>query len=145
MARRISALGGAEAYLEQAKERQLRDPVIEFHLSQGFEPIGVLKDFDPSDRQSMGYASHMVWKNPLAPEQPDRSSIASGLLPKETVRVATVQYQMRGIKTEDEFLKQIEYFVDVASDYRADFIVLPELITLQLLSLADEYLCAYLS
>jgi predicted amidohydrolase len=54
------------------------------------------------------------------------------------VRVATVQFQMRGLSTKEEFEKQIEYFVDVASDYRSDFVVFPELFTLQLLSLEEK-------
>ena len=60
---------------------------------------------------------------------------ASALDTKDTVRVATVQFQMRGLATKAEFERQVEYFVDVASDYRADFIVFPELFTLQLLSI----------
>src|SRR3546814_18334071 len=34
----------------------------------------------------------------------------------------------------------VEYFVDVASDYRSDFIVFPELFTLQLLAYEKEHL-----
>ena len=35
-------------------------------------------------------------------------------------------------------MRNIEYFVDVAADYQSDFIVFPELFTLQLLSFEDE-------
>jgi hypothetical protein len=38
------------------------------------------------------------------------------------------------VKSFDEFVGNVEYFVDVASDYRADFVVFPELFTLQLLA-----------
>jgi predicted amidohydrolase len=41
---------------------------------------------------------------------------------------------MRRIGSFDEFARQCEYFVDVASDYKADFILFPELFTAQLLS-----------
>jgi predicted amidohydrolase len=51
------------------------------------------------------------------------------------VRIATVQFQMRKINSIDEFEQQIEYFTDIASDYKSDFVVFPELFTLQLLSL----------
>ena len=34
----------------------------------------------------------------------------------------------------DEFARQCEYFVDVASDYKCDFILFPELFSMQLLS-----------
>ena len=53
----------------------------------------------------------------------------------QTVRVAAVQYQLRAITSFEEFAQQIEYFVDVVADYKADFAVFPELFTLQLLSI----------
>ncbi|MEP6662483.1 MAG: carbon-nitrogen hydrolase family protein, partial [Verrucomicrobiota bacterium] len=45
-----------------------------------------------------------------------------------------VQYQMRKLKSFTEFANQVNYFVDVASDYHSDFVLLPELFTVQLLS-----------
>ncbi|MDP2764058.1 MAG: Glu/Leu/Phe/Val dehydrogenase dimerization domain-containing protein, partial [Brevundimonas sp.] len=59
---------------------------------------------------------------------------------KETVRVATVQLQARKVSSFEEFISNIEYFVDVTSDYRSDFVVFPELFTLQLLSLEKKKL-----
>ena len=41
---------------------------------------------------------------------------------------------MRIIKDFEEFARQCEYFVDVASDYHCDFILFPEIFTTQLLS-----------
>src|SRR3546814_11252719 len=52
----------------------------------------------------------------------------------ESVRLATCQLQARAVQDFDEFIRNIEYFVDVAADYRSDFIVFPELFTLPLLS-----------
>jgi predicted amidohydrolase len=46
---------------------------------------------------------------------------------------------MRPIKSFKEFATQCEYFVDVASDYKSDFVVFPELFTLQLLSLTKSH------
>jgi predicted amidohydrolase len=60
----------------------------------------------------------------------------------DIVRVVTVQFQMRGIAAKEEFARQVEYFVDVAADYRADFVVFPELFTLELLSLETKALSA---
>jgi predicted amidohydrolase len=51
------------------------------------------------------------------------------------VRVAAVQYELRRIESFDEFERQVEFFVDAASDYHADFLLFPELFTLQLLSI----------
>lgn len=53
---------------------------------------------------------------------------------KNLVRVASVQYEMKAISSWDEFALQTEYFVRVASEYRAHFVLFPELFTLQLLS-----------
>jgi predicted amidohydrolase len=50
------------------------------------------------------------------------------------VRICAVQYQMRHIESFEEFAQQCKYFVDVASGYRSDFVLFPELLTTQLLS-----------
>ncbi|MFV0367977.1 MAG: GNAT family N-acetyltransferase [Hyphomicrobiaceae bacterium] len=123
-------------YVRAVQNREVRDQTISFHLSNGFEPIGVLEDYDLEDQPSVGNATHMVWRNPRY--QSDEHERNDRLAPQQTVRVATVQFQMRGLQDKSEFRKQIEYFVDVASDYRSDFIVFPENITLQLLSLEDK-------
>jgi len=125
-------------YIRAVQEREIRDTTINFHLSNGFEPIGALDGYDREDEQSMGYATHMLWRNPRVPDKPASRHHKDQLSPQEMVRVATVQFQMRGLTSKDEFRRQIEYFVDVASDYRADFVVFPENLTLQLLSLEPK-------
>ena len=50
------------------------------------------------------------------------------------VRVACVQYQVRRVENFEDFADQVEYFVETAHDYRADFVVFPELFSVQLLS-----------
>ena len=42
-----------------------------------------------------------------------------------SVRVASVQYQQRRIGSFEEFATQVEYFVDIAADYDADFVAFP--------------------
>ena len=125
-------------YIRAVQEHTFRDPTINFHLAQDFEPIGVLENYDWTDEQSGHNATHMVWRNPRYDENAAAGASATGLSPQEVVRVATVQWQMRGINHKDEFKKQVEYFVDVASDYKSDFIVFPELFTNQLLSLEEK-------
>ena len=126
-------------YLNAVLEKKLKDQVVNFQLAQGFEPIGVLSNY-LHDPESRNYAAHMIWRNPLAPEAaPQKSTRPDSRLP-ESVRVATVQFQMRRITKIAEFEEQVEYFVDVASDYKSDFVVFPELFTLQLLSLETERL-----
>lgn len=127
-------VGSPEEYLELVQDKQLRDQVVNFHLANGYEIIGVLPNYLREDRQSRGYATHMLWRNPLVTEsEKARSAQPMGRLP-ESVRVATVQFQMRQISDVQAFEDQVEYFVDVASDYRSDFVVFPELFTLQLLA-----------
>ena len=53
------------------------------------------------------------------------------------VRVSLVQYPMRRVASFEEFAEQIEYYVDTASDYRSDFLLFPELISVQLLSIVE--------
>lgn len=101
--RRIKSLGSAHAYVEAVKDKEMRDDVIRFYLSNEFEVIGLIRDYDLFDRQSLGYANHMFWRNPLYVEDQGRKRDATALDTKDTVRVATVQFQMRGIKTKAVF------------------------------------------
>ena len=134
-ARRRRTYPDPQDFLDAVIDRKARDQAIRFHLSNGFEPLGILKDYDPDDHDSLGFATHMAWHNPLYVEPADTGALqADPVAVKDTVRVATVQLQMRQIEGPEEFERQIEYFVDVASDYRSDFVVFPELFTLQLLS-----------
>ncbi|MCC5793450.1 MAG: carbon-nitrogen hydrolase [Chromatiales bacterium] len=130
--------GSPEQYVEAVREKKARDPVLSFQIRNGFEPVGILRDYLPHDRESGGYAVHLVWRNPQVenasrpgpgPQQP--------ALPIR-VRIATVQYGQRRIESFDEFRKMVLYFVDVTADYRADFVVFPELLTMQLLSIENE-------
>lgn len=137
-ARRRKAVVSPEAYLQKVRDKSIRDNVVNFHLANHFEPIGILADYDPQDYDSRGFAVHMVWHNPLYFEAPEANPSTPAMVSHDTIRVATVQWQMRAISSKEEFSDQIEYFIDVASDYRADFVVLPELFTLQLLSLEKK-------
>ncbi|GGB74476.1 MULTISPECIES: bifunctional GNAT family N-acetyltransferase/carbon-nitrogen hydrolase family protein [Henriciella] len=127
-----------EDYVRAVKEQKATDPVIRFHIRAGFEPIGVLRNYLPDDADSGGNATHMVWRNPYAEELPQKQRIVQHV--KEAVRVATVQVQMRAVKSFEEFISNVEYFVDVCSDRRADFVVFPELFTLQLLAFEERKL-----
>ena len=47
---------------------------------------------------------------------------------------------MRSMETLKEFERNVEYFVEVCSDYRADFCVFPEMFTVALLALEKRKL-----
>ncbi len=126
-----------EAYLELVKARKIRDPVVFFHLSNGFEPIGILKNYLKQDPESDGNATHMLWQNPAMAEPIVGKSKKRDPVQK-AVRVATVQFQMRKVRDESEFESQLEYFIDISARYGADFVLFPELVTLALLSATDK-------
>ncbi|MDX1609990.1 MAG: GNAT family N-acetyltransferase [Halofilum sp. (in: g-proteobacteria)] len=127
-----------EEYVEQVENKKIRDPVLSFQLRNGFEVLGILHDYLPEDTDSRGHAAHLVWRNPqVTQDEADAPEEKTNRLP-DTVRVASVQYELRRVKSFEEFTRHVEYFVDVTADYGADFVVFPELFTLQLLSLEEK-------
>ncbi len=127
-----------EEYLQLVIDGKIHDPVLRFQLANGFEPMGILKGYLPEDRPSKTNAVKMVWRNPYVDsDAPPKHRLPRGV---ESVRIATCQLQARAVKDFDEFMRQVEYFVDVAADYEADFIVFPELFTLMLLSAEEKEL-----
>jgi predicted amidohydrolase/GNAT superfamily N-acetyltransferase len=134
LGKHFDAVGSAEEYVKRVNKRALRDPVMTFQLRNGFESLGVLPDYMPSDTASMGYASHMLWRNPAR----EKKATPAGRSPSRrpaTVRVAAVQYLQRRIRSFDEFAQIVSYFVSTVADNKSDFVVFPELFTVQLLSL----------
>ena len=141
LAKKIKTYGSAKAYVDAVVGDKVRDATLSFQLRNGFVLHGVLPGYLSSDHDSMGFAAHLVWRNPERSEHPVILEAQRRGLPR-SVRVATVQYQQRRIKSFDEFATQVEHFVDVVADYRTDFVVFPELFTLQLLSIENEKLSA---
>jgi len=138
LAKRLAKYGTVEDYVAAVAGARQRDGTLSFQLNNGFEVHGVLHDYLPADRDSLGHAAHLVWRNPKRPQHPVHEAARQrGELP-DVVRVATVQYGQRRVADFEEFARQIEYFVDVAADYTADFVVFPELFTLQLLSIENQ-------
>ncbi len=142
LARRIKEVGTPDEYVKRVQARKIRDTVLSFQIRNGFEVIGVLPEYLPSDRASLGYATHMKWHNPRYSADAVSTERKERLHNKTTVRVAAVQYMQRQVKSFEEFGHHVEYFVDVVADYGADFVVFPEMFSLQLLSIVDQRLNA---
>ena len=141
LSKRIKNFTSVEDYVEQVGSKKRKDPVLSFQLRNGFEILGVLKDYHKDDKESLGYGVHLVWKNPKVEDSEDKKKKKKyGGRKQDTVRVATVQYMQRKVNSFDEFVKYVRYFVDVVADYKSDFVVFPELMTLQLLSIEDQEL-----
>ncbi|MFN3556049.1 MAG: bifunctional GNAT family N-acetyltransferase/carbon-nitrogen hydrolase family protein [Bacteroidales bacterium] len=117
-------------YVDRVTSKAIFDPVLTPQLSNGFSLKKVIHEYLDEDKESGGFATYLEWTNFDYREEKDRRYLASW-----PVRICVVQYQMRPIRSFEEFSIQCEYFVDVASGYRSDFILFPEVFTLQLLSL----------
>ncbi len=113
-----------EEYAERVAAGKLTDQVLSFQLREEFTLRGVMPHYI-QDPTSNNHASLIEWLNPeyRRPAESDRK-----------VRVACVQYQMRRVASFEEFARQVTYFVGVAADYKADFVLLPEFVSAQLLS-----------
>jgi predicted amidohydrolase/ribosomal protein S18 acetylase RimI-like enzyme len=115
-------------YVQQVIDKKLRDPVLTAQLSNGFQLKRIIRDYLPNDHESCGYATYLEWVN--LDFEPGELKVQEF----NYVRVCAVQYKMRMIRNFEEFAHDCEYFVDVASDYRCDFVVFPEMLTMQLLT-----------
>lgn len=120
----------AREYVERVIDKSLYDPVLTAQLANGFSLQGLIPNYLPSDTDSCGYATFLEWPN-LDYKRGAKRRFHHLV---EPIRICVVQYQMRRISSFDEFAQQCEYFVDVASDYKCDFVLFPELLTTQLLS-----------
>ena len=114
--------------VEKVIDRKIYDPVLTAQIANGFALKRLLPGYFPNDSESRGYATFLEWIN--------LSYVGDLKKTKSSryVRACAVQYEMRMIKSFDDFARDCEYFVDVASDYRCDIALFPEMITMQLLS-----------
>lgn len=121
-------------YVEQVVSRGLYDPVLTTQVANGFVLKKLIPDYFPADEASRGYATHLEWTNLDYIEEIAQRRLQAVAL----ARICAVQYEMRNLDTFDEFCSQCEYFLDTASDSKSDFVLFPELITTQLLAVAER-------
>jgi len=123
-----------DEYVSRVIDKKIYDPVLTAQLANGFALKRVLPNYLPNDKESAGFATLLEWTNFGYKNR----SVQSQINYSPYVRVSAVQYQMRSIKNFEEFARQCEYFVDASSDYKSDFVVFPEMLTMQLLSFISE-------
>ena len=119
----------ADEYARSVAAGELQDTVLSFQLAQGF----VLRKVIPSylkDPLSLNHGTFLEWLNPGYRSRAKR--------PK-SVRVSCVQYRMRKVDDFAGFAQQVSYFVGVAAEYGADFVLFPELLTAQLMPCLDVH------
>ncbi len=116
-----------EEYAQRVTSGELRDLVLSFQMREGFTLRGVMPNY-LRDPRSANFGSLIGGLNPDYQRPPAGARKA---------RLACGQYQMRKVKSFADFERQVTYFVEVAADYRADFVLLPEFVSVQLLSQED--------
>jgi predicted amidohydrolase/ribosomal protein S18 acetylase RimI-like enzyme len=120
----------AREYIEKVINKTLFDPVLTTQVANGFVLKRLIPGYLAGDIESHGYAAFLEWVNlDFVPNPRQR------FVPTSPARVCVVQYQHRPVASFQNFAEQCEYFVDVASEYKCDFILFPEIFTTQLLSL----------
>lgn len=108
-------------YIEKVKLKEIHDPTLNFQLSNDFHVKKVLKGYLKGDTESKEYATLLEWSNIYYQEDP------GALTPASSARIGLVQWEMRSMPHVDALLEQVEFFVDVVSGYKCDFILFPEL------------------
>lgn len=118
-----------QEYIDLVKRREIFDPVLTFQLDNDFHIRRIVTDYLPEDSESHGFAVISQWFNINYKEK--RRLIGE---PKRNVRVAAVQWQMRPAATFDVFRSHLKYYIQVVSEYNADFVLLPEYFNASLMS-----------
>lgn len=114
-----------EQYVKKVEKGEFKDMVLSFQLREGFVVRNLLSSYI-TDPKSRNFATFIEWQNP--------DHVPNQTQGERKVRVAAVQYQVRKIDSFEDFSQQVEYFVETAADYRADFVLFPEFFSVQLLS-----------
>jgi predicted amidohydrolase/ribosomal protein S18 acetylase RimI-like enzyme len=121
----------ASQYVERVIDKKIYDPVLTAQIANGFVLERLLPDYLPNDTESRGYATSLEWPNfdyrPSTSRKKDQYA-----------RVCAVQFKMRMLNDFDEFARNCEYFIDAASEYRCDFVLFPEIFTMQLLTFLPD-------
>lgn len=118
-----------QEYINRVKRKEIYDPVLSFQLSNDFHIKKLLKNYYPVDTQSQGNAVLLEWNNIYYEA---RTRLIGGR--KTVIRLGTVQWQMRRFESFEDFLQQVEFFVDTVSDYEADLVLFPELFNAPLIA-----------
>lgn len=123
-----------QAYIEKVKKKLIYDPILSFQLANDFEVKAVLDAYLPEDKESHGYATLLQWHN-LYYDKKKTPLIGAT---KTSARIGCVQWQMRPVKSVDDVIQQVEFFVDALSDYQCDVALFPEFFNAPLMGLENH-------
>lgn len=125
---------GPDQYLDLVRRREIRDPILSFQLANDFHVRRIIRGYLPEDEASHGYAVIVQWNNIFHTEK--RPSLIGGR--KSIVRLGTVQWQMRQLRSVDELMQQVEFFIDALAGYQSDFALFPEFFNAPLMGQFDQ-------
>lgn len=123
-----------QRYIELVRNKEIHDPVLTFQLANDFHVRRVVRNYAPEDRESGAYAVILEWINTYYEEED--APLIGGLKP--VVRVGVLQWQMRPVGSFEALMEQAEYFIDVVSDYKSDFVLFPEFFNAPLMAQFDS-------
>lgn len=112
-----------QEYIVKVKNRDIYDPVLTFQTSNDFHVRNLLDDYWPEDHRSRGHAVLLEWINIYFQKKTKLIGRTQSI-----ARIGVVQWQMRRFDSFDDFMQQVEFFVDTVSDYKSDIILFPELL-----------------
>ncbi|MDO9582372.1 MAG: GNAT family N-acetyltransferase [Desulfomicrobium sp.] len=122
-----------QEYILKVKNRELYDPVLTFQMSNDFHVRNLLDDYWPGDHESRGNAVLLEWINIYY----QKKTRLVGRT-KSIVRLGVVQWEMRRFESFEDFMQQVEFFVNTVSAYKADIILFPELLNAPLIRMYDD-------
>ncbi len=122
-----------QQYLRMVNNREISDPVLTFQVSNDFHYKKMVENYWPEDYSSKGYGVIMEWNNIYYEE---RKRLISKV--KTYMRLGVVQWQMRSFESFEDFLQQVEFFVDTQAGYNTDLMLFPELFNAPLLAQFDQ-------
>lgn len=122
-----------QQYINRVRRQEIYDPVLSFQLSNDFRVKRAIKGYWPQDHYSQGYAVLLEWANIYYEK---RTRLIGGV--KSIARMGVVQWQMRRFPTFEDFMQQVEFFVDTVSDYGADIVLFPELFNAPMIHRFEE-------
>ena len=118
-----------QKYINLVRKKELYDPVLTFQLANDFHIKKIMKGYLPEDSQSQAYGILLEWNNIYYEPRPKLIGAR-----KTYARLGVVQWQMRLFDSFDQFLQQVEFFVDTVAGYNADLVLFPELFNAPLLA-----------
>ncbi|MCB1140847.1 MAG: bifunctional GNAT family N-acetyltransferase/carbon-nitrogen hydrolase family protein [Leptospiraceae bacterium] len=116
-------------YVKKVGDREIYDRVLSFQFANDFHVRKIVMDYFSDESHGGNFSPLLEWINIYYEEKEVRPGGH-----KSVIRLGVVQWQMRSVGSMEEFLKQIEFFVDAVSGYNADFVLFPEFFNVPLMA-----------